>query len=244
MEQKGISGWKRGGRMKNKRKWKVVSIFIFISGIGSAIIFALYVIMGGILDPQYNQIADSLSALTEAGAPNQNVLLSLYNWYGLLYILFTVLLVSLFWRKTNRLMSLGSVLLAISAVVSKFGVGLFAFSADSTGAAFNNLMHFSINSIVYVFTIASMCLIAVGCIITVKYRDFGIYLLLLTFVFALSGSLSTSMAAYVSPYMGLVEKINIGTLQLFVCSLSFFYLKDRFIAMEGDEVPVRSDDWV
>jgi len=230
--------------MKNKNKWKVVSIFIFISGIASVIIFVLYVVMGGILERHYNQIADSLSALTEAGAPNQSVLLALYNWYGLIYILFTVLLVSLFWRKTNRLMSLGSVLLAISAVISKFGAGLFTFNADSTGAAFNNMMHFTVSSIVYVLTIASMCLIATGCIITIKYRDFGIYLLLLTFIFALSGSLSTSMAAYVSPYMGLVEKINIGTLQLFVCSISFFYLKDRFIAMEGDEVPVKSEDWL
>jgi len=230
--------------MKNEKKWKVVSIFIFISGIGSAVIFVLYIVMGGILDPNYNQIADSLSVLTEAGAPNQGVQLALYNWYGLLYILFSILLAALFWRKTNKLMSLGSVLLAISAIISKFGVELFLFSSDTSGAAFNNTMHFTVVSVVYVLTIASMCFIATGCIIAIKYRDFGIYLLLLTFVFALSGSLFTSMAGYGSPYMGLVEKMNIGTLQLFVCSLSVFYLKNRFIAMEGDEIPVKSEDWV
>jgi len=230
--------------MKNEKKWKVVSIFIFISGIGSAVIFTFYVVMGGILDPNYNQMADSISALTEAGAPNQGALLTLYNWYGMIYILFTVLLVTLFWGKTNRLMSLGSVLLAISAVISKFGVGLFLFNSDTSSATFNNTMHFTIVSIVYVLTIASMCLIATGCIIAIKYRDFGIYLLLLIFVFALSGSLSTSMAGYGSPYMGLVEKISIGSLQVFVYSLSVFYMKNRFIAMEGDEVPVKSEDWV
>ncbi|MEI8200019.1 MAG: DUF998 domain-containing protein [Eubacteriales bacterium] len=230
--------------MKNEKKWKVVSIFIFISGIGSAAIFALYIVMGGILDPNYNQMTDSISALTDSGAPNQGVLISLYNWYGLLYILFAVLIAALFWRKTNKLMSLGSVLLAISAIISRFGVGLFLFNSDTSSATFNNMMHFAVVSVVYVLTIASMCLIATGNIATIKYRGFGIFLLLLTFVFALSGSLSTSMTGYGSPYIGFVEKASIGTLQIFVCSLSVFYLKIRFIAMEGDEVPVKSEDWL
>ena len=85
-------------------------------------------------------------------------------------------------------MSLGPVLLAVSAVISKFGVGLFTFNAVSTGASFNNMMHFTVNSIVYVF-----------------YHCFHV--------------------------------LNCNR-------LSFFYLKDRFIAMEGDEVPEKSEDWV
>ena len=89
------------------KSWKLVSFLLLFSGIGSAAVLAAHVMIGGILDPRYNQTANSISALTQTGAPNQEILQPLLSIYAGLYIVFSVLLVILLRKKANRIMSIG-----------------------------------------------------------------------------------------------------------------------------------------
>ncbi|MBZ9608178.1 DUF998 domain-containing protein [Clostridium estertheticum] len=127
--------------MKKLNKYKVLSILIFICGVGSAFAYVLHFIIGGILNPNYSQISNSISNLTAVGAPNQDILSSILGWYGPLYILFCILLVALFWEKTNKQMTIGTILLAISSFVSKFGYGSSAFDGENAGMTSNNVIH-------------------------------------------------------------------------------------------------------
>ena len=125
-------------------------------------------------------------------------------------------------------MTLGAILLLISSLVSKFGFSAFAFDGESAGMTYNNIMHIVVVMIVVVFSIAALFLIALGCLKTVKHHKFGIYLLLLACIFTLAGGISAPLTANGSLIMGLVEKINIGCLQLFVCSLAIYFSKGQF----------------
>lgn len=218
--------------MKNLNKYRLISILIFISGVGSAATYVLHVIIGGILDPSYSQIANSISTLTAVGAPNQEILSPFLSWYHPLYITFCILLVTLFWKKTNKQMTMGAMFLTISSLVSKFGFGAFAFDGESAGMTDNNVMHIVVVMIVVIFSIAALFSIAIGCLKTSKHHRFGIYLVVLAFIFTLAGGLSAPLTANGSPIMGLVEKINIGTLQVFVCSVASYFLKYQFTAEE------------
>lgn len=203
--------------------YKLISILVFISGVGSAIAYVMHVIIGGILDPNYSQITNSISALTAVGAPNQDILSAILSWYGPLYIIFCILLVALFWARENKQMIIGAILLAISSVVSKFGFGAFAFDGEGAGMTYNNIMHIIVVMIVVVFSIAALFSIAIGCLKTPIHHEFGIYILILAAVFTIAGGLSGPLVANGSPIMGFVEKINIGTLQLFVCSVAIYF---------------------
>jgi len=216
--------------VRNSNKYELLSILIFICGVGSAVAYVLHVIIGGILDPNYSQISNSISALTAVGAPNQDILLPILGWYGPLYIIFCMSLLILFWKKMSKQMTMGAIFLTISSLTSKFGFAAFPFDGESAGMTHNNLMHITVVMIVVVFSIAALFSIAIGCVKIPKHHELGVYLFILAVVFTLAGGISAPLTAKGSSIMGLIEKINIGTLQLFVCSLSIYFLKHQLIA--------------
>lgn len=199
-------------------------IFLLISGAGSAFLYILHVIIGGILDPNYSQLSNSVSALTAVGAPNQNVLLPMINWYGWLYVIFCILLVSLFWKNANKLAVIGAVLLTISSLVSRIGFGVFGFDGEAAGLSYNNIMHITVVAVVVMFTIAALYSIAFAYLRLPKNHVFGIYLLILAIIFTVAGGAAGYLTANNSQLMGVVEKINLGALQLFVLSLGIYLL--------------------
>jgi len=206
--------------------WKLVSLLIFISGIASAVLLITFVIVGGFLDPEYNQVVNSISSLTETGAPNQAILQPLLIIFAPLYIMFSVLLVILFRKKANRVMTLGSVFLAMSAVISTFGFGLFPFEGGDVGFTLQNRIHVAIVITIAVILIAALILIAAGCMRTIQHHALGIFLWVLATIFTFSCGMTIPLVFYDGPFMGLVEKISVGTLLLYNCSLSI-YFKNR-----------------
>ncbi|MEI8200429.1 MAG: DUF998 domain-containing protein [Eubacteriales bacterium] len=230
--------------MMSDKLWKLISFLLCISGIGSAAVLITHVIIGGILDPQYNQIANSISSLTQTGAPNQEIMQPFLYIYGPLYIIFSVLLVILFRKKTNRIMTAGSVFMVISAVVSTVGFGLFPFEGGDVGLTFQNKIHIGIVITLAVILTVTLILIAAGCIRTLQYHKFGIYLWILASIFTFACGMTIPLVFYDGPFMGLVEKISVGTLQLFVCSLSIYFRKPRFICRNEDDLSLGNEDWV
>lgn len=210
--------------MKTLTARQLASIFLLISAAGSAVLYILHVIVGGVLDPNYNQLSNSISALTAVGAPNQNVLLPMLNWYGWLYIIFCILLVSLFWKNANKLAIIGAVLLTISSLISKIGFGVFGFDGEAAGLTYSNIMHITVVAVVVVFTIAALYSIAFAYLRLPKDHVFGIYLLVLAIIFTVAGGAAGYLTANNSQLMGVVEKINLGALQLFVLSLGIYLL--------------------
>lgn len=213
--------------MKNLDKYKMLSILNCICGVGSAAAYVLHVIIGGILNPNYSQIANSISDLTAVGAPNQNVLAPLLGIYHPLYILFCITLVILFWKRANKPMTIGAIFLTISSLVSRFGFGAVAFDGESAGMTINNILHIAVAAAVVVFSIAALFSIAIGCLKVQKHHKFGIYLMILFAIFFIAGGLTGVLAANSSKIMGLAEKINIGTLQIFVCSVGIYFSREK-----------------
>lgn len=216
---------REGGHKLTAKSWKLVSFLLFVSGIGSAAVLVTHVIAGGILDPQYNQTANSISALTQTGAPNQAILQPFLYLFGPLFISFSVFLVILFRQKAIRLMTAGSILMVISAAISTIGFGLFPFEGGDVGMTFQNKMHTGIVITLAVLLTASLILIAAGCMRTVRYHKLAVYLWILASLFTFASGMTIPLVFYDGPFIGLVEKICVGTLLLYICSLSVYFRK-------------------
>jgi len=216
------------------KSWKLVSFLLLFSGIGSAAVLAAHVMIGGILDPRYNQTANSISALTQTGAPNQEILQPLLSIYAGLYIVFSVLLVILLRKKANRIMRAGSIFMALSAVVATVGFGLFPFEGGDVGMTFQNRIHTGIVITLAVLLTGALMLIAAGCRRTVRYHKFAVYLWILAGIFAFACAMTIPLVFCESTFIGLTEKVGVGTLQLYICSLSICFTKSGIFRLHAD----------
>lgn len=81
-----------------------------LCGILAPLLYAFAVILGGILTPNYSQVANAISELIGSGAPYKTLLDPLFDLYNILLVLFAVGLYSA--RNARRSYSAGTMLLA------------------------------------------------------------------------------------------------------------------------------------
>ena len=210
--------------MKDIKNIKVFQVLI-LCGALSAICYILHQIVGAILWSEYNWLSMAVSELSTTTAPNQNVISFFLNIYGWCYVAFTIFLIIILWGKTHFLAKVGSVVLFLSAIISKVGYGLFPFNGEAAGFTGNNIAHIIVTALIVIFTIAAGFLLAIGFMKTPKLKALGRFMLACAIVFTISGAMAGGMIANNHPLGGLVQRINSGTLQLYVFILSLYFYK-------------------
>lgn len=198
-----------------KNIWQILSV----CGALSALVYLAHVVVGGILLPEYNHMTQTISELTATGAPNASFLRVLTTIYGALAIVFSVSLFMWF-RKTgfNKAAKTGAILLIIMEIVSLVGYGLFPLEGG-TEMDPANMGHLVVTGIVVLCTITCGFFISVGLKKTV-FKGTGIFIFVCAIIMVLSGGLTPVSMANNLPIAGLVERINIFTLQLWIFVLS------------------------
>jgi hypothetical protein len=185
--------------MKNK--------VIYLSGAFAALLYAVTVILGGLIRPGYSHISQAISELIEAGAADKRFLDPLFILYNVLTGVFGSVLTSKGIKEKNRaFIASGAAFLveAISGVI----MTLF-YPMDPRGAAptFAGKMHLIIAGIMSLFT-----MVAVGCA-AAGFRENGkmrIYSIISLAVIFISGATAAWGAATANPLLGIFERVTIG----------------------------------
>lgn len=209
------------GNNKMKKFWRIATI----SGMLSSGIYILHVFIGGTLWDGYNHISQPISDLTGVGAPNAKLLRVFTNIYGILAIIFAVSVYIVLKDFVNKTSKIGMILLIIMEVSSFVGYSLFPLDSADAGMTFQNKMHIIVTVIVVITTIGCMFFIGVGFSKIKSMKKIGLIIILCGIIITISGAATGIIMENNIPILGLVERVNIFTLQLMIFILSFSLIK-------------------
>jgi len=213
--------------MANKKKsiWQI----LVISGAISVIFYALHVIIGGLLWPEYSHIRQTISELTAVGAPNTEFLRMFTVFYGIFAIIFAL---SLFFvlrkARVKKLAQIGTVVLLIMEIASFIGYYLFPLNTQNL-QGFSNFMHMIVTAIVIICTIGFSFFIGIGLRKSVGYKSIGNFVLFCAFVITIAGVATPIVIMQGIAIAGLMERINIYTLMTCIFVLSIYLCQKKII---------------
>lgn len=204
-----------------------IKILTFGFGMISVLIYVLHIILGGILWKEYNHLQQPISDLTATGAPDRFLLLIFTNIYGILALIFAISFTVFESKKYNRLVFLGGLSFILLHIVS---ISYSFFPQDLPGAAvsFNGIMHLVVTILIVPFTILTPFLMGFGFRKINGWHIFGNFSLICGIIILLFGFLSGLFFANRFPYFGLIERLNIGTLQIWTFIFSYKLVKNNY----------------
>ncbi|MCY6370707.1 DUF998 domain-containing protein [Clostridium ganghwense] len=208
---------------KIKSFWKIGTI----SGMMSSIVYVLHVFIGGILWDGYNSIKQPISDLTGIDAPNARLLRGFTSVYGILAIIFAISLYVILRNCVNKISKFEMILLIIMEVSSFVGYSLFPLEGTNTGMTFQNKMHIIVTVIVVITTIGCTFFIGIGFSKIKSMKKLGLFVIGCGVIITISGVSTGIVMAKNIPILGLIERINIFTLQLMIFVLSFSLVKQN-----------------
>jgi hypothetical membrane protein len=201
----------------------LVSDFLMLSGMLAVVFYILHVVLGGAKWKGYSHLHQPISDLTATCAPNRTLMLTLTTMYGLLALLFAVSFTILKNGEHNPLVLWGGISFILLHIVSVL-YPLFPQDLPGTKATLKGRMHVYITAIIVPFTILTPFLMGFGFISELQWHTFGIYSIITGILILIFGGTTAVFFVKKLPYFGLVERLNIGTLQVWtiVFSLELF----------------------
>jgi hypothetical protein len=199
---------------------------LLLSGVLAVSIYALHVVIGGFLWKGYSHLQQPISDLTATGAPNKALMLLFTTIYGILALIFAVSFTISESKKHHKLVFWGGISFIILHFIS-ITYGLFPQDLPDTAITFSGIMHIVITALIVPFTIVTPFLIGFGFKKEPNWKKFGIYSIITGIFILFFGGASGIFFAQKLPYFGLVERLNIGTLQLWTLLFSIKLLKTK-----------------
>jgi len=196
------------------------------SGMLAVVIYLMHVLLGGYLWETYSHLQQPISDLTATGAPNRFLLLLFTNVYGVLALIFAVSFTIFERKERHKLVFWGGMCFIFLHVVS---ISYSFFPQDLPGAetTFAGMMHLAVTVLIVPFTILTPLLIGFGLKKEKAWKALGNFSLICGILIIIFGGLTGFFFAKGLPYFGLVERINIGTLQIWTFVLSYKLLKSK-----------------
>lgn len=196
------------------------------SGMLAVVIYLLHILIGGYLWKTYSHLQQPISDLTATGAPNRFLLLLFTNIYGVLALIFAVSLTIFERKEHHKLVFFGGISFIILHIVS---ISYSFFPQDLPGAesTFAGTMHLAVTVLIVPFTILTPLLIGFGLRKDKAWKTLGNFSLICGILIIIFGGLTGFFFAKGLPYFGLVERINIGTLQIWTFVMSYKLLKSK-----------------
>ena len=211
--------------MKNKT--------LMLAGILAPIVYVFTVILGGIIRPGYSHIAQAVSDLIAAEAPNKALLDPLFAFYNILVAAFALGLFQLVRSEnSNRGKVVGTVGAIVLAAQCTFGLITLLFPEPAGGMSVaitsTGTMHIVFASLSALTSMLAILLMGFWFMNSQNLRAYELYSFIsVTFVF-LTGGLAAYSVASQSPFGGIFERLTIGGfLQwIFVSAAKLYALYD------------------
>ena len=196
---------------------------LMLSGVLSVVFYVLHVIIGGYKWKGYSHLQQPISDLTASGAPNRKLMQTLTTIYGLLALLFAVSFTLYRSRAYPSLVYWGGISFTLVHFISVL-YPLFPEDLPEAQPTLRGRIHIYITALIVPFTILTPFLIGFGFISETQWHTFGIYSILTGILILVFGGTAAVFYAKKWPYFGLVERLNIGALQLWTFIFSMMLL--------------------
>jgi len=190
-----------------------------VFGIISPLIYIGAVLIGGFLRSDYSHVYNAISELIMTDAPNKLLLDLMFTFYNLgLAILGFGMFYYLESPRTNRMKSASLML----GVIGVLGLVMFFFSQDPRGGAvtLEGIIHIVLAGIMSLLTIIAVFVAGFSFGGEPKLKGLKSYSLLSGVIIVVSGGLTAAFTANGSSYMGVFERLVIGTFIIWVLVLS------------------------
>ena len=192
--------------------------------------YVVHVVLGGFLWEGYRHLHQPISDLTAQGAPDRFLLSVITFVYGVFSIVFAASAYIVIKRFAPKISRIG-ILLFLAMHVISITYGLFPQDLPGAPMTFTGVMHLVITALIVPLTILAPLLVGIGLRKVKGFESYGKYSVITGILILIAGGSAALFFANQWPYFGLVERINIGVLQLWmlVTSIRLFTMKEPSI---------------
>lgn len=210
-----------------KPKEMKVLRYLSLLGIIAAILYISHVIAGRILWSEYNPFSQPISDLTAKGAISQPVASVISKLYGLVDMAFSVVMLIYFKkaRPISKLFYFGVILKGIVSFLSAVGYSLFPLADTTWGNNFQNTMHYTITGVIVFASIIAVILMTIALFKNKQHIFMKWFMLIYCIIFISSGFLTVVAANEFPSYAGLLERINLYSMQIANVILAIWMFK-------------------
>ncbi|MBI3258466.1 MAG: DUF998 domain-containing protein [Ignavibacteriae bacterium] len=196
------------------------------TGIIAILFYVLHVILGGFLWKGYSHLQQPISDLTSTGAPNRDLMFLFTNIYSGFVLIFAFTFTFYEGKKHHKFVFWGSISFIVLHLISILYT-FFPQDLPGNGTTFLGSMHIVVTGLIVPFTIGAPLLIGLGFIKEKKWKSFGIFSVVISIAIFIFGGMSGVFFVNKLPYFGIVERINIGFLQIWTCCLSYKLISQK-----------------
>lgn len=214
----------RGAGNMDKNRSTVRNLTLL--GAFGVLLYVFHVALGGILWQGYSHIMQPISDLTATGAPDSALLSRITLGYALCSISFAVL-AYLYLRKSVSKAAKAGMITFIAMHLVSLSYGWFPQDLPGSPVTFIGTMHLVVTGLIVPLTICSPLLIGLGLRKIDRFRKFGIYSIITSIILFFAGGTTAILFANKLPYFGLFERINIGSLQVWMLVFSLVLFLDK-----------------
>lgn len=202
---------------------KTNTIFILLGSV-AVLLYVVHVLLGGLLWPNYSHLQQPISDLTATGSPHRQLLLFFTTLYGILILVFALWLTFAESKKHSKQFLWGGICFIFLHLISN----VFSFFPEDLAGqpvTFRGTMHIILTVFIVPFTILSPLFFGLALVKEPAWKSFGIYSIVTCIAILVFGATSGIFFAKKIAYFGIVERLNIGTLQLwtFIFSVKLLY---------------------
>jgi hypothetical membrane protein len=186
------------------------------AGLLAPVVYVATTVLGGLIRPGYSHVAEAISELTAAGAPNKALLDPLYTLYNLLGLVFATGVFLAIGRhtrgKARRIGHAGAAMLILGSALS---LTFAVFPQDPGGlpVTFSGTVHILLAGVVAPASLLALLLLGLSARQSPRLRGYAAFTFAADAVILLAGSLTPlALAGPLGPYFGLVERSTIGAI--------------------------------
>jgi hypothetical protein len=192
---------------------------LLLGGALAALAYAAHVVIGGLLWAGYSHLVQPISDLTATGAPDRGLLQVILYAYSAFALVFGVAGIGRLRGLGLKTAAWGMVLYVAMQLVS-LSYSFFPEDLPGSAATFLGTMHLVVTGIIVPFTIAAPIVTGLGMRKAAGLARAGWFSVACGILVFFAGGASALFFARKLPFFGLVERLNIGTLQAWTLVLS------------------------
>ena len=197
---------------------------LVLAGIAAPLLYVFTVILGGAIRPGYDHLAEAVSALTEARAPNKVWLDALFFGFNVLLVAFGIGVLAT--MRHHRLAIRISALAIIG--VALLGLVMWSFPMDPVGAPVTGTGqgHLILAGLMSFGTIVAVFAFAAGAWRVPGWRAFSVFSFLALAEIVATGALTAIAAGGEWPTVGLWERMTIGGYLVWIFVLAWLLRRE------------------